>query len=995
MKKVKRNLVLFFSILTLVAVMFTACPHPETRNYKTLTLHIQGKEDQKLYYQNGWYSDVKGNDVDSEKPVNVGTFAFDVAKPNWTVEFGVEVPTEVADDKKSEFKVETGESPITVTAGDLSFDVKTIVDATTGKLLENASIDNDTTVSGTYAAGKISDDEGIQIKAAEGYKFKEWKVEGKTTTDLKTYEIKGNIKFTATFEKTETPKPPVEQPKKLTIGEKSYYYKDSKWYSDSNCENVITEVSAPEQTSKTLTATLNAGEQGAVFEDGYTASLTATSTFLGYGLESEEAVIKYESEKCTLPSGGIGSDTTYVEKWSKAHYEAPENPKDKENAWDFEKWLDKDGNEYKFAEVEAVNGIKLTASWSAKKVLTISEAEKYYYNSKEGDKKGWWSDPDYTAQVTSVKSVESKAVNVTIDTNEGTIAENQDRGHGYLDTNKVSLAFIEYVKKGDATVKIVDSTYALPNGGIGASVEVEPKYEEKPLKLPELTKTDNTFGGYKLNGKGDTLTAGTEITINADTAEGKYVAQWTEVPTYTLTLDGTVKAWYKASKWYSDSNCETDLGENKIADIPDAKSYDVTLDPNGGTLASGVTSPAKTTDGEFLGYFEKDGDGNPTGEAVIGTDGSVAGLTMAANKDLVSKFKAAAFANPGDPTADNRTFAKWVEVKDESETDFTFPLTVTDNITLKAIYDWNVATVTIGETTYYYKENAWYDDQNCEGANKVISIKNYPGTTKQITATLSGGDQTFSTTVGPLEVSIVFNGYKTEGVETPILKESGSLADLNGYTYNGKSFTETWEGSQFTEPNPAPTCVAENKVFKEWQKDGEKYGFNVAETTNITLTAIWEDKVANVVIGGTTYYYKGDKWYDNSNCTGEGLSVVNDLPASPATVDDITATLSAGEGFGFKEGTNTTIKAQKTFKGYADSEGKIVIQSTGSLTGVDGYKIASSLTESWNDPKFVEPQGVESSDGKQVTGWKNGEDTYNFDSTAVNGITLVAQWSES
>lgn len=505
------------------------------------------------------------------------------------------------------------------------------------------------------------------------------------------------------------------------------------------------------------------------------------------------------------------------------------------------------------------------------KHLIISDDESYWF--KGG---AWYSNEEYSGDVvTSVKVVTPKTVNFTVKFAGGSVKEGQTGDEHFKENTPISLVFENYVKKGTVE-KVIDSDLMLPNGetlfsnGI-TSVEVEAKYDEKELILPELKKTDFTFGGYK---KGDeTKKAGDTITITVDTENEVLEAQWSEVPIYKLTLDNVDSAWKKGDTWYKDSECKTELPNSEVS-TKQTKSYEVSLDFNGGKI-EGITSPTKTTGGDFLGYFEKDSDGKPTGDAsVIRADGSVAELTMTKDRELVSKFNAAKFTNPGTPTADNRTFKKWVKVNDgvaEEESVFINgeTITVTEPITLKALYDWDVREININGTRYYYKENAWYTDKECTKRTTSVSqnLTTQP-TDYQATLDLDNVEINGSNP-GTIIATRQFNKYSDGTYDIT----NRSLNGLNGYNV-GNTFTAIWKNPYFKEPSK-PVCKDGTKIFQYWKLQGgedKPYDFaNTIATSSITLVAKWEEKQRLKISDDDVYWYKDGKWYGSPEYSDEKL----------------------------------------------------------------------------------------------------------------------------
>lgn len=504
------------------------------------------------------------------------------------------------------------------------------------------------------------------------------------------------------------------------------------------------------------------------------------------------------------------------------------------------------------------------------KHLKISDDESYWF--KGG---AWYSNEECSSDVaTSVKSVTPKTVNFTVKFAGGSAKEGQTGDEYFKEDTPISLAFENYVKKGTAE-KVIGNDLVLPNGetlfsnGI-TSVEVEVKYEKKELILPELTKTDFTFGGYKKGG--DIKQAGEKITITVDTENEVWEAQWSEVPIYKLTLDNVDSVWKKGDTWYKDAECKTELSNSKVA-TKQTKSYEVLLDFNGGKT-EGITTPTKTTGGEFLGYFEKDSEGNPIGDVVINSDGSVAELTMTKDRDLVSKFNAVAFTNPGIPTADNRTFKKWVKVNDgvaEEESAFINgeTITVTEPITLKALYDWDVREIKINGISYYYKENAWYTNKECTiGTTVVKQILTTQSTDYEATLDLDNVEINGSNP-GPIFATRQFNKYSDGTYDIT----NRSLNGLNGYNV-GKTFTAIWGNPYFKEPSK-PVCKDGTKTFQYWKLQGgedKPYDFaNTIVASSITLVAKWEEKQRLKISDDEVYWYKDGKWYGTSEYSYEKL----------------------------------------------------------------------------------------------------------------------------
>ena len=199
---------------------------------------------------------------------------------------------------------------------------------------------------------------------------------------------------------------------------------------------------------------------------------------------------------------------------------------------------------------------------------------------------------------------------------------------------------------------------------------------------------------------------------------------------------------------------------------------------------------------------------------------------------------------PNDPIKERYILREW-QLADGTTFDF-INTPITSDITLKAVWDKKEFTVTFntdGETPASFTEKIFYEekvtkpttDPTKSGYN-FVEWRKEGETTAFDFNTLITSNITLKAVWDKKEFTVTFN---TDG-ETPAL-------------FTEKVFYE----EKVTKPND-PT--KEGYILKEWQLNGQTFDFsNYTITSNITLTAVWEKDLIEMV------YVEGGAFYMGSN----------------------------------------------------------------------------------------------------------------------------------
>lgn len=206
--------------------------------------------------------------------------------------------------------------------------------------------------------------------------------------------------------------------------------------------------------------------------------------------------------------------------------------------------------------------------------------------------------------------------------------------------------------------------------------------------------------------------------------------------------------------------------------------------------------------------------------------------------------------------------------------------------------------------------------------------------------------------VGPMfsDVKVMFNSNGGSVVQEQVLKN----------------------GEKAVEPE-APT--KENATFVEWQLNGKKYDFNESVTSNILLTAIWNEiTVHNVKVTIDSNEYTTEV-RDGENLSIESLSI--------PSKEGYRIVLYNGEEV-YNIDTPVTSDLELTGKYVEIVKYKVTFNSNG------GSKVDTK--------EVVEGEKVDEAtttrDGYEFDGWYLENDKFDFTSPITKNITLKARWTE-
>lgn len=352
MKKFRRNLFLFFIVLTLITVMFTACPPNQdpTPKYKTLTL--DGKTT--YYFLDGnWYDNSA-----CETPLE--DLSLESKKPRYkdviiTLNFGGDEVT-TSDEDKNVFFIK-GDNKFT-----FDFSYYTEEGKDTNYFVDELKLPEDGIRNNAKLVSKYDTKEEKRKLPTltggtglfEGYKLNGTGDNISAGGESEEITITANTvscKFIAQWVPIYT----------LTLdGTPSAYFKNGAWYSDEKCKTALVNNTVKVLDPITHKATLDL-DNGII--EGDIKELSATSEFLGYYAKGAE-----ENAQAMINSDGnvskytISSDTDLVSKMSKAYYKKPEKDPTREN-YNFDGWQ-VNGSPYDFDNTEAKDGINIKALWT-------------------------------------------------------------------------------------------------------------------------------------------------------------------------------------------------------------------------------------------------------------------------------------------------------------------------------------------------------------------------------------------------------------------------------------------------------------------------------------------------------------------------------------------------------------------------------------------------------------------------------------------------------
>lgn len=195
--------------------------------------------------------------------------------------------------------------------------------------------------------------------------------------------------------------------------------------------------------------------------------------------------------------------------------------------------------------------------------------------------------------------------------------------------------------------------------------------------------------------------------------------------------------------------------------------------------------------------------------------------------------------------------------------------------------------------------------------------------------------------------------------------------DSNGGTFVREQTVKKGEKATVPE-NP----VKENGSFIEWQLDGKAYDFNTPVTSNITLTALWNDFIPrNVKITIDSNEYT-TQFHD-----GDVLSIESfGIPVK----EGYRIALYNEDGTDYDMTKPVTTDLNLTGKYVEIKKYKVTFNSNG------GSKV--NTEEVVEGSVVVEPTTTR--DGYEFGGWYLNDTEYDFKTPVTKSITLKAKWTE-
>ena len=491
--------------------------------------------------------------------------------------------------------------------------------------------------------------------------------------------------------------------------------------------------------------------------------------------------------------------------------------------------------------------------------------------------------------------------------------------------------------------------------------------------LPETTRDGFTFLGWYVK-TSDDADKPADSTVNAYTtfnSNTTLVAKWREnagggdtpdtsdwcLVTYksedlvvdyqkvaqgkTTSHDKIEREGYKFTGWYTDKSCKNEYNFDTAVttDITlyagwDIKSYTVKFETNGGTPAIDDQTV------EFGGTASAPDAPSYTGKIFAG---------WYSDEKLTKAYD---FSNA--VTKDITLYAKW---EDEATTHtVTFDSKGGSVVEPQVVKDGDVADEPVTDPAKNgYTFVTWYKDEACTERYNFKSA-----VTKDIT---------------------VYAGWHARKFTVSFNSDGGSEVDAQ----KGIEYGET-----ATEPKD-PT--KENFTFKEWQLGGEKYSFKTKVTSDIELTAVWEEKGGDNPDGGETTYCRVS--FDSDG----GTSVSSQKVKSGRTANEPSVPTKKGKTFkGWQlDGTDYDFDAAVT----SDIELKAVWESDGSEVkdvyhtvtfNSDGGSDVSS--QSVKDGNTANEPGEPTKKGYTFKGWQLDGADYDFNAAVTKDIELKAVWEK-
>ena len=170
--------------------------------------------------------------------------------------------------------------------------------------------------------------------------------------------------------------------------------------------------------------------------------------------------------------------------------------------------------------------------------------------------------------------------------------------------------------------------------------------------------------------------------------------------------------------------------------------------------------------------------------------------------------------------------------------------------------------------------------------------------------------------------------------------------------------------------------IKENSEFVEWQLSGVKYDFSREVTSNITLTAVWNDIKEfeiKVTLNETEYTAK----------VREGEKVTLEKLNIPAREGyRISLTNEAGEEFDLSSNITSDISLTGN---YVE-----IKKYTVTFNANGGSKVENKVVEE----KMTVEEPTSTRDGYELTGWYLNNQKYDFSTPVTANITLKAMWKE-
>ncbi len=506
---------------------------------------------------------------------------------------------------------------------------------------------------------------------------------------------------------------------------------------------------------------------------------------------------------------------------------------------------------------------------------------------KAGDTVTVTADVTYTAQYEAVAA--PKTFQVTLDLNGGTAGEgfttknSVKEGESFTfpaDPTKAGYTFLGWSAVGDENLYKAGDTVA-----VTADVTYTARYEEVAVTPKTFTVTLDLNGGTAGEGftAKNSVKEGESFTFPADpTKEGYTFLGWSS--------DGG-KTLYKAGDTVAVTADVTYTAQYEAVAAP--KTFQVTLDLNGGTEGEGFTASTTVKEGESFTF-----PADPTKEGYTFLGWSAEGdetlykagdtVTVTADVTYTAQYEAVAapktftvtldlnggtagddfatsnpvnagesFTFPADPTKAGYTFLGWSAEGDENLYKAGDTVTVNADVTYTAQYEAVAAPKTFQVTL----------DLNGGTAGDDFTAKN----------SVKEGES-FTFPADPAKAGYTFQGWSAAGDET-LYKAGDTVAVTADVTYTAqyeavaapKTFTVTLDlnggtaGDDFAASNPVnagesftfpadPTKAG--YTFLGWSAEGDenlyKAGDTVTVNADVTYTARWNVRVASGSGSGRT-----------------------------------------------------------------------------------------------------------------------------------------------